>query len=146
MLLQAALTPAFLLVALGSMLNLFTGRLSRIVDRSRVLQQRYGETQGAEHDRIVAELRDLEKRIYIVNRAIALAVLSTITVSILIGLLFLTELAQFDLGVYAAGTFLTAIGLMALALVMFMAEVRFAIRNVRISEEYLELPGKKRKR
>ncbi|MEY3833713.1 MAG: hypothetical protein RLZZ130_1191, partial [Pseudomonadota bacterium] len=39
--LQTALTPAFLLVAVGSLLNVLTGRLSRIVDRSRDLQRQY---------------------------------------------------------------------------------------------------------
>ena len=45
--LQTALTPAFLLVAVGSLLNVLTGRLSRIVDRSRDLQQLHGVTEGA---------------------------------------------------------------------------------------------------
>ncbi|NJM51123.1 MAG: DUF2721 domain-containing protein [Sphingomonadales bacterium] len=139
-LLQSALTPAFLLVALGSMLGLFTGRLSRIVDRSRDLQDIYSQTKGREHDRLVAELRDLEKRIHIVNRAIACGVLSAITVSLLIGILFIIEFTGLQLGRYAVSAFMIAIGLMAGALILFMAEVRFAIRNVRISEEFLELP------
>ncbi|MFC4291197.1 DUF2721 domain-containing protein [Sphingorhabdus arenilitoris] len=144
-LLQSALTPAFLLVALGSMLGLFTGRLSRVVDRSRDLQAIYSETKGQEHDRVVAELRDLEKRIHIVNRAIACGVLSAITVSILIGILFVIEFTGLQLGRYAVGAFLIAIGLLASALILFMAEVRFAIRNVRISEEYLELPRRQKR-
>ena len=44
--LQTALTPAFLLVALGSLLNVLTGRLSRIVDRSRELQEKHRRVQG----------------------------------------------------------------------------------------------------
>ena len=144
-LLQSALTPAFLLVALGSMLGLFTGRLSRIVDRSRDLQSIYSETQGREHERVVAELRDLEKRIHIVNRAIACSVLSAITVSMLIGILFVIEFTGLQLGTYAVAAFLLAILLLATGLTLFMAEVRFAIRNVRISEEYLELPPVEKK-
>jgi uncharacterized membrane protein len=139
-LLQAALTPAFLLVALGSMLGLFTGRLARVIDRSRDLQALYAETEGAEHDRIVNELRDLEKRIRTVNAAIALSVLSAIMVCVLIGILFLMELVQMDMTNYAVAAFIVALGLMAASLIMFLLEVRFAIRNVRISEEYLELP------
>ncbi|MBP7952033.1 MAG: DUF2721 domain-containing protein [Sphingorhabdus sp.] len=122
------------------MLNLFTGRLARIIDRSRDLQAQYTDTKGAEHDRIVAELRDLEKRINTVNSAIVLAVLSAIAVSLLIGILFLMELASIDMVSYAAGAFMAAIGLMAASLILFLIEVRFAIRNVRIREVYLELP------
>ena len=53
--LQTALTPAFLLVAVGSLLNVLTGRLSRIVDRSRDLQQLHGVTEGPALGRALAE-------------------------------------------------------------------------------------------
>jgi hypothetical protein len=142
-LLQSALTPAFLLVALGSMLNLFTGRLSRIIDRARTLQADHGQTTGAEHDNIVSELRGLAKRIATVNWAIALGVLSAIVVSVLIGILFLMGMAGLQLGKEAAFAFLAAIVLMCGSLVMFMLEVRLATRLIRISEDYLELPPKR---
>ncbi len=142
LLLQSALTPAFLLVALGSMLNLFTGRLARIIDRSRELQGIYAETQGVEHDRIVAELRVLAARMKSVNSAIGLGVLSAITVSILIGILFLMGVTQLNLEMQAAAAFLAAIGLMAGSLIMFLAEVRRATSTIRIDEIYLELPPK----
>ncbi|MBP7952095.1 MAG: DUF2721 domain-containing protein, partial [Sphingorhabdus sp.] len=66
--------------------------------------------------------------------------LSAIAVSLLIGILFLMELASIDMVSYAAGAFMAAIGLMAASLILFLIEVRFAIRNVRIREVYLELP------
>jgi amino acid transporter len=145
-LLQSALTPAFLLVALGSILNLFTGRLSRIVDRSRSLQDQYTATQGYDHELVVSELRDQEKRIRTVNTAIGLAVISAIIVCILIGILFFMGMAGVDLSSYAASAFLVAIALMAASLVMFLIEVRYAISIVRIREEYLERPEPKKRR
>ncbi len=145
-LLQSALTPAFLLVALGSILNLFTGRLSRIVDRSRSLQDQYAATQGRDHELVVSELRDQEKRIRTVNTAIGLAVLSAIIVCLLIGILFFMGMAGVDLGSYAASAFLIAIALMAASLVMFLIEVRYATNLVRIREEYLERPVMKKGR
>ena len=87
--LQTALTPAFLLVSVGSLLNILTGRLSRIVDRSRDLQDRHAATQGQEHDRLVTELRVIEKRMRVVGSSILLSVLSALTVCLMIGLLFL---------------------------------------------------------
>ncbi len=144
-LLQTALTPAFLLVALGSLLNLFTGRLARIVDRSRKLQSKYSETSGREHDLVVRELRDLEKRIGIVNIAIGLGVLSAITVCILISLLFAMGLGSFDLTLYVSAAFVIAMVFMASALIMFLREVNYAIVNLHIREEFLELPPEKTK-
>ena len=141
-LLQTALTPAFLLVALGSLLNLFTGRLARIVDRSRILQHEYSKTTDHEHRLIVCELRDLEKRISIVNRSIGLGVLSAITVCVLISLLFAMGFGQFDLSIYVSASFVIAMILMAASLIMFLREVNYAIVNLHIREEFLELPEK----
>ncbi len=141
-LLQSALTPAFLLVALGSLLALFTDRLSRIIDRARALQANFGHTTGVEHENIVTELRGLAKRIATVNWAIALGVLSAIVVSVLIGMLFLMGMTGLQLATQAAVAFLAAIALMCGSLIMFMREVRLATRLVRISDVYLELPPK----
>ena len=38
-------------------------RLGRIVDRSRMLQERHGATEGTEHDMIVREIRLIDRRI-----------------------------------------------------------------------------------
>ena len=90
--LQTALTPAFLLVAVGSLLNVLTGRLSRIVDRSRDLQRQYAETDGKAHQRVVTELRIIEKRMRVVGSSILCAVLSAISVCIMIVALFVLSL------------------------------------------------------
>ena len=140
-LLQTALTPAFLLVALGSLLNLFTGRLARIVDRSRILQKQYSLTEGREHKLVVNELRDLENRINIVNKAIAIGVLSAITVCILISLLFIMGLSNLELSIYVSSAFIVAMLLMASSLMMFLLEVNYAIKNLHVREEFLELPN-----
>ena len=70
LILQTALTPAFLLVAIGSLLNMFVGRLARIVDRSRDLQALHPKTSGNEHQLVVDELRILEKRMSVVSASI----------------------------------------------------------------------------
>ncbi|HMU21763.1 MAG TPA: DUF2721 domain-containing protein, partial [Sphingorhabdus sp.] len=54
---QTALTPAFLLVAVGSLLNVLTGRLSRIVDRSRRLEEKHAQVSGKDLVNLVLELR-----------------------------------------------------------------------------------------
>jgi hypothetical protein len=43
---QLALTPVFMLVAIGNIMNILSTRLARIVDRSRVLQQRTPRRRG----------------------------------------------------------------------------------------------------
>ncbi len=142
--LQTALTPAFLLVGLGAMLQLFAGRLARIVDRSRDLQAEFGSTEGEAHQLVVDELRDLQKRIHIVNSAIFLASSSAATVCVLIGLLFFMATSSLPLADVVAGAFILAMGLMALALVQFIREVRIAIADIMIREAFLEIEDKTR--
>lgn len=138
--LQTALTPAFLLVAVGSLLNILTGRLSRIVDRSRELQKLHAETQGREHDRLVDELRIIEKRMRVVGSSILLGVLAAVTVCLMIGLLFLMGLTNFSTAWVAVAVFMVALGLMVGSLILFVREIHLATHAIHVPEEYLELP------
>lgn len=136
--LQTALAPAFLLVGIGAMLNLFAGRLARIIDRSRDLQELFKSTTGKDHELVVAELGDLQLRIRIVNSAIFLSVISAITACALIGMLFIMELTGVDLSLAIGCAFVVAISLLSFALIQFLREVRIGIRDFMIREEYLE--------
>lgn len=138
--LQTALTPAFLLVAVGSLLNVLTGRLSRIVDRSRDLQRQHAETEGDAHQRVVAELRIIERRMRVVGSSILLAVLSAIAVCIMIGLLFLMGLSEFSGAGAAVAVFMIALALLSASLLQFVREIRLATYAIYVPEEYLELP------
>lgn len=138
--LQTALTPAFLLVAVGSLLNVLTGRLSRIVDRSRDLQGQHAQTQGEAHQRVVSELRIIERRMRVVGSSILFAVLSAITVCIMIALLFLMGLSKFSAAWVAVAVFMLSLALLAACLLQFVREIRLATYAIYVPEEYLELP------
>ena len=138
--LQTALTPAFLLVAVGSLLNVLTGRLARIVDRSRDLQRQYAETDGPAHERVVRELRITKKRMRVVGSSILLAVLSAISVCAEIAVLFLMGLTQFSAAWVAVAVFMLALALLSACLVQFVREIRLATYAIYVPEEYLELP------
>jgi ABC-type siderophore export system fused ATPase/permease subunit len=140
--LQTALTPAFLLVAVGSLLNVLTSRLSRIVDRSRDLQRQHAETEGAAHERVVDELRIVERRMRVVGSSILLAVLSAVVVCIMIGLLFWMGLSDYSVAWFAALVFMLALVLLAASLLQFVREIRLATHAIYVPEEYLELPPK----
>ena len=138
--LQTALTPAFLLVAVGSLLNVLTGRLARIVDRSRDLQRQYADTDGPAHERVVRELRITKKRMRVVGSSILLAVLSAISVCAEIAVLFLMGLTQFSAAWVAVAVFMLALALLSACLVQFVSEIRLATYAIYVPEEYLELP------
>lgn len=136
---QLSVAPVFLLVATGSLLNVFTGRLARVIDRSRVLMERWAETEGQEHERVVAELRVVDRRIDVINNSIAAAVACGIVVCLLVALLFAQAFVGFNLGVAAAWVFALAMLLLLLSLALFLFEVRLAIRTIHVPMELLEL-------
>lgn len=137
---QTALTPAFLLVAVGSLLNVLTGRLSRIVDRSRDLEAKHSKVSGKELVNVVLELRLLEKRMRIVGRSILLAVLAAVSVCVMIALLFLMGLTKFSMAEIVVGVFILALVLLAGALGAFVREVSLATHSIKVPKEFLELP------
>lgn len=136
---QLSVTPVFLLVATGSLLNVFTGRLARVVDRSRVLIEQWGATEGREHERLVAELRVVDRRMDIINNSIAAAVACGIVVCLLVALLFAQAFVGFNLGAAAAWVFALAMLLLLASLLLFLVEVRIATRTIHVPMELLEL-------
>lgn len=135
---QLSVTPVFLLVATGSLLNVIAGRLARVVDRSRSLMMRWPETEGPEHDRIVAELRIADRRMGIINNSILSAVACGIVVCLLVALLFTQAFTGINLGVAASWAFAVAMVLLLTSLILFLIEVRLAIRAIQVPMELLE--------
>ncbi len=139
---QLALAPVFVLVAIGNIMNILSGRLGRVVDRSRDLQRRHPDTTGIEHDAIVREIRLADSRIALIGRAMLLLVISGLSIGLTVALLFLEEFAHLGLQPVAAGVFILAIGLLMAALLLFLKETREATAALRIPRELLELDRK----
>lgn len=135
---QLALAPVFVLVAIGNIMNILTSRLARVVDRSRELQARHAETDGDEHDMVVLEIRQLDRRITLIGVALRLLVLSGLTIGMTVAILFMQDFSSLDLQLVAAGAFLLAIGLLMWALLLFLRETQVAANALKIPETYLE--------
>jgi hypothetical protein len=139
---QLALTPVFMLVAIGNIMNILSTRLGRIVDRSRVLQERHPETSGPDHDELVREIRLVDRRIHLIGRAILLLVIAGLCVGVTVVLLFVEDLAAINLKPFVATIFIAALALLIGALLLFLRETREATAALRIPETYLELERK----
>ncbi len=137
-LLQISLAPAFLLVALGGLLNLYAIRLGRIVDRSRDLQGRFADAKGDNRTFIVTELNDLQKRIQVVNSAIAFGVVGALMVCVLISLLFFMGWFGLEWTMLIAALFVAAMLMLSISLVRFFQEVQIANRDIKIRDEFLQ--------
>jgi len=136
---QLALAPAFLLSAMGIILNMLTGRLTRIVDRARAVEREFTPRDHPDHDHQVRELRLLDRRMRIVNNAIFLATASAVVLCTVVAVMFLAELIGFSFARTLATMFASSLLLLIASLVLFLVEVRVAVRAIRIRDELLEL-------
>jgi len=136
---QLALAPVFMLVAIGNILNILSTRLGRIVDRARVLQERYLHTEGTDHDAVVAEIRAIDQRIKLNSVAVRLLVLAGLAVGTTVTILFVEEVFSVPLERVAAGFFIVSVALIMWALTLFLRETRIAAETLRIPQELLEL-------
>ena len=142
---QLAIAPVFLLAGIGAFLNVIAGRLARVVDRSRHLEELHGNAGGDELVRYVQELRTLEKRMSFAARAIYLGTASGLAVCLLVVVLFVGELIDFNLGDAIAVLFVVAIALLAGAMILFLRETRIAVAVLHVREELLLLESELRK-
>lgn len=135
---QLAVAPVFLLAGIGAFLNVSAGRLARITDRARKLEPQILASRGVEHDKLLGELRLLDRRMRIVNQAISLSVLGAVLISIVVVLLFAAGLAGLDAGTPIALLFMAAMIATGASFSVFLWETRLAIRSVRVAAEVLE--------
>lgn len=135
---QLAVAPVFLFAGLGAFLNVCAGRLARIIDRARSLEPRILTARGDEHDRLIDEVRLLDRRIKVVNRAIFLTVLAALLVSAVVILLFTAFLTGYRFGTAIALLFIAAMVCTGSGFAIFLHETRLGTRSVRVRAHILE--------
>ena len=125
---QLALGPVFLLTGVAALLNVMTGRLSRIVDRGRYLTERTGINNLDNSDGVTAELKMLERRRHFTSVAITMCTVSALLVCLVIVTLFIEVMLSIPLN-WVIGVLFT---LATLALVIGLA---FFLREVHLSSK-----------
>ena len=128
---QLAVAPVFLLSGIGVTLGVLTTRLSRIIDRARLLETQLPETTGTTHEIAVTELGSLSRRAELVNRGITLCTAAALFVCLLIACLFLGSLLDRALVVLLAGLFIAAMIALIGAYISFLQEILLATRSLR---------------
>ena len=133
---QLAVAPVFLLTAVSGMIGAVAGRLGRIIDRARLLENRL-EAGGIEESRAIkmyTELRELRRRGWLVNSCIALLTFCAILIGTTIILLFLGETTELPIPRIATVSFLSGVVCFLLALVCFLTETLVATRLLKFAE------------
>jgi hypothetical protein len=129
---QLALGPVFLLTGIAGMLNVMTGRLSRIIDRGRQLAEGDPMPQARQRESIDDELRELEHRRHLASGAITACTLAALLVCTVIAALFIEVMLDVPLKWLIGGLFTGATLALIAGLALFLREVHLATRSVRI--------------
>ena len=135
---RLALAPVFLLSGIGAFLNVLAARLSRIVDRSRDIEPKLLASRGGEHDRWIADLKILDRRMSLINWATGLTVTSAVLTCLVVVLLFAANLTRTHLGNPIALLFMASMMTIGLGFTVFLLETTVAARAVRVRSELLQ--------
>jgi Protein of unknown function (DUF2721) len=127
---QAAVAPVFLLAGVGTTLNVLATRIGRIIDGARAMEARLPTATPDDARELHSRLRVLSRRATLINRAIALCVLSGLLVSLVVAALFVSSSLRIDLASPIAVTFVMALLSLAAALLLFLREVFIATRSL----------------
>jgi hypothetical protein len=133
---QLAVAPVFLLTAVSGMIATVAGRLGRIIDRARFLENRLdaGGHDEKRSQRMYAELGQLRFRGWLVNACIALLTLCALLIGLTIILLFLGETNDLPILKIATISFLAGVGCFLTALLCFFAETLQATKLLKFAE------------
>ena len=128
---QLAVAPVFLLSGVGVTLTVLTSRLSRIVDRARVLEDRLEGASKANKRRLHADLHTLARRARFINWAITLTTSCGLMVCLVIVALFVGYFLGVDLSEAIALLFIVAMFAFVVAFVFFLREIYLSTITLR---------------
>ncbi|HWI41192.1 MAG TPA: DUF2721 domain-containing protein [Verrucomicrobiae bacterium] len=128
---QLSVAPVFLLTGVGTILNVMTNRLGRIIDRARRLEERLEGGHPDEED-IRRNLDTLSLRAKLIGRAITLCTATALLVCMVIAVLFLGDFLNIEIPIVVAGLFILAMLLLVFGLVWFLREIFLATARLRI--------------
>lgn len=127
---ELAIAPVFLLTGVGTNLIVLTNRLARIIDRSRVLEERAQAGNAAPEDE--EEIRTLYRRAYLVNGAITLSTTCALLICVVISALFLWDALGLRLAFFIAILFVLAMLALIGSFVYLLQEIFIATSTLSI--------------
>ncbi|WFL78126.1 DUF2721 domain-containing protein [Altererythrobacter arenosus] len=125
---RLSLAPAFLLAAIGAVMNVMMARLIWVADRIERLEARMEDDQSPKERR---ELLRLRRRRRLAQRAVMFATAAALTISLVILLLFVSAFIKPQIGTLTAIAWIATMLLMIAALVLFVMETFVAASGQR---------------
>lgn len=142
-LIQLSVAPVFLIAGVAGLLNVFAGRLIRIIDRLERLDTHihYMEEKDPDYveDERTAKKREfLLKRMVNINFAIFFCTATGLMVALVILTVFFSALLSFDSDAFIAVFFILAMFFLVISLILFLREIYFATDFIKNKKAHLE--------
>ena len=125
---QLSIAPVFLLTGVATKLTVLTNRLARIIDRTRVLEDRLRTAPNGEYSE---ELEMLYTRSRLINYAITSSTACGLLICLVIAMLFLSDVTDLPLAPVIAGFFVLAMVSLISSFVNLQREIFIAARAMR---------------
>lgn len=119
---ELAVAPVFLLLAVGTILIILTNRLARVIDRTRKLKDPPHESGVDLRDR-QDQLRLLERRARLANRAITMSVICALFISSVVVTIFVSEFVAMNLSIAISVLFILGMLSFVCALLLLLREI-----------------------
>ena len=130
---QLALAPIFLIVGIGTLVNVATGRVARVIDRARWFEDLAREQPIRIDRRAKHEIRTLNKRMRLANWSINFLIASALVICFDVILLMVNGLISTSLDTAVLVTFMISILFLTGGLIAFFFEVSLATASLKIS-------------
>jgi len=133
--LQTAIGPMILISGVGLLLLTMTNRLSRVIDRARMLAKEIPEQSGSVSTKISAQIQVLWRRAQLIRLAITLASMSALAAAVLIIVLFFTALWQMETAWLIGALFIMCMTCLIGSLIVFIHDVNQSLAALRVELE-----------
>ena len=124
--LQFSLAPAFLLVGIGSTMNVMMARLTWVANRIERLEQRFEDRPEEPCD---DEIAWLTRRRGIAQRAVMFSTAAAGLISVLMAALFVSAYITYQIGTLIAVLWVATMALLIIGLAFFFTETRIAAKG-----------------
>lgn len=132
---QLAITPVILISGMGALMLTLTGRMGRIVDRTRQLAERVHAATGSERGHLESQLGIMWRRAGLIRLAVTFNGLSMLVACVLVMAIFLDAMLWHGLAPVMIGLFAASILLLGAALVMFLRDIFVALDALHLEVE-----------
>lgn len=137
-LIKLSVAPVFLLAAVAGLLNVFIGRLTRIMDQVYKLESQ--EQKGNITEKMISRRKFLTMRMSNINLAIFFCTSTGLLISLVILTMFLSTVFHFNTALVISVLFILAMLSLIISLFVFLKEIHYTtyfIRTQRVIDKRL---------